>query len=146
MLALQNLKSGNCKKALQYIDDAKQWPERLGSGKPYEADIDDRLEDWLSYDCLVKSRNSKAAAQKLNDIIGFATPATARPSVNNVVTAWALKKNGKDGEKFLKDVLVAHPSNKVAQWGLDVFSGKSATLDVENNEEYVILSQWLALQ
>ena len=38
MLAVENMKSGNCKKALQYIADSKLWPERLGVGKPYDED------------------------------------------------------------------------------------------------------------
>ncbi len=33
--------------ALALIDKARAWPERLGSGKPYPADVDERLEDLL---------------------------------------------------------------------------------------------------
>ena len=33
--------------ARQHIADAREWPERLGAGKPYPADVDERLEDSL---------------------------------------------------------------------------------------------------
>ena len=148
MLAIENMKSGNCKNALQYINDSKLWPERLGSGKPYDQDIDVRLEDWLTYDCQMKTNNSKAAKQTLDKIVSYTgSTAQARPNVNNLITAWALKKNGKgdDAEKFLKNVLAKNPSNKVAQWTLDTYEGKASTIDTEPNESYALLQQWMAL-
>lgn len=149
MLALQNMKSGNCKKALQYIADSKLWPERLGSGKPYEADIDDRLEDWLSYDCLVKSKNTKAAKAKLDEIISYNKSGrrASRAMVNDVITAWALKKAGRtdEADKYVKEIVESHPSNKVAQWVSDVYSGKNATLEANGNDDD-ILQQWMSMQ
>ena len=38
------------------IADARLWPERLGAGKPYDADLDERWEDSLS--TIVKRRNA----------------------------------------------------------------------------------------
>jgi len=32
------------------IDTARQWPENLGSGKPYPENADEHLEDWLTQD------------------------------------------------------------------------------------------------
>lgn len=148
MLAVDNIKSGNCKKAQQYIADSKLWPARLGSGKPYDEDIDSRIEDWLSYECLVKSNNTKAARQMLDRIISN-KPSSGedRPTVNNLVTAWALKKAGRaaEGEKILRDVAAKYPGNKIAQWTLDAYNGKAEKLEVEANDSYDILQQLIAV-
>lgn len=148
MLAVENLKSGNCKKAIQYIDDSKLWPVRLGSGKPYDEDIDSRIEDWLNYECLVKTNNTKAANQILEKIIAYKpSSGEARPTVNNLVTAWALKKAGRaeEGEKLLKDVAARYPGNKITQWTLDAYNGKTEKLEVEDNDSYEILQQLIAV-
>ena len=69
MLAIGNMDKGNCKKALRYISQSKLWPERLGSGKPYQEDIDERVEEWLSYQCLMKTTHRKDAQEALNKIL-----------------------------------------------------------------------------
>ena len=96
----------------------------------------------------MKTKNTKAAQQTLDKIVSYTgSTAQARPNVNNLVTAWALKKNGRgdEAEKFLKDILAKNPSNKIAQWTLDVYEGKASTLDTESNESYALLQQWMAL-
>ena len=41
------MKKKNYKKAKILIAEEKQWPEHLGSGAPYPADQDTRVEDAL---------------------------------------------------------------------------------------------------
>jgi predicted Zn-dependent protease len=148
MLAMQNIKAGNCKKALQYLADSRLWPERLGSGKPYEADIDLRLEDWLSYECLVKTKNEASAAKMLDNIVSYTSKIQPQslPNVNNLISAWALKKTGKaaEAEKFLKDIAAKHPSDPIAQWTLDAYRGNATKIDLKSNENYNILQQLMA--
>ncbi|MDR1381345.1 MAG: DUF5107 domain-containing protein [Tannerella sp.] len=59
--ALESAKAGNCKKALSHIEKAKEWPEHLGAGKPYDEDIDSRAEDSLSAYCYQKLNNRTKA-------------------------------------------------------------------------------------
>lgn len=47
MLALKDLKSKNYKRALQKVQEARLWPERLGEGKPYPEAVDNKIEDDL---------------------------------------------------------------------------------------------------
>jgi tetratricopeptide (TPR) repeat protein len=47
--------------AEKLIADARLWPERLGAGKPYDADLDERWEDSLS--TVVKQRGATAASK-----------------------------------------------------------------------------------
>jgi tetratricopeptide (TPR) repeat protein len=46
--AVERIRAGNSRAALQLIATALQWPERLGTGKPYDQDVDERLEDLLA--------------------------------------------------------------------------------------------------
>lgn len=48
LLAVEQAGRRNRREAQRLVARAREWPERLGSGKPYAADVDERLEDWLS--------------------------------------------------------------------------------------------------
>ncbi|MEA4936795.1 MAG: DUF5107 domain-containing protein [Paludibacter sp.] len=47
LLAAEAIHKGNMEVARQKIAEARQWPRNLGVGKPYDENIDARLEDWL---------------------------------------------------------------------------------------------------
>jgi predicted Zn-dependent protease len=149
MLAVESMKAGDCKKALQFVTDSKLWPVRLGSGKPYDEDIDSRIEDWLSYECQLKGNNKKAAKQMLDKILAYKpSSGEAHPTVNNLVTAWALKAAGRaeEGNKMLKDVAEKYPSDKIARWTLEAYNGNASKLEVESNDSYNILQQLMAVK
>ncbi len=46
--AVERLRARDANGALALINQAREWPERLGAGKPYPADVDERLEDLLT--------------------------------------------------------------------------------------------------
>lgn len=50
MLALIATGQHEWQRAEQLVAAARLWPERLGVGRPYDADVDERLEDWLLSD------------------------------------------------------------------------------------------------
>ena len=72
----------------------------------------------------------------------------ARPTVNNLVTAWALKAAGRaeEGEKMLKDAVTKNPSDKIAQWTLEAYSGNASKLEIESSDSYNILQQLMAVK
>ena len=55
MLAVNAIAARRWDDATRLIAAAREWPERLGAGKPYAADLDERLEDWLLADVRAKS-------------------------------------------------------------------------------------------
>ena len=72
MMAVQALSNNDHKKAIQFVQAAKLWPENLGEGKPYDADIDERLENWLlyiAYSHLHKTTDAETALKKIIDFI-----------------------------------------------------------------------------
>ncbi|MEP6951623.1 MAG: DUF5107 domain-containing protein [Ginsengibacter sp.] len=153
MLAIDEMKNKNYKKALDYISAARLWPDQLGSGKPYDSDIDERLEDWLAYQCFIKLNDEKAAQQMLNKILSFPyvdNNGNISSAANNVITAWAMQKTGKEeqAEKFLQDWNKKAPTNTIAQWALNVYKGKHSYAGDEKitNENYRVLQEWIEIQ
>jgi predicted Zn-dependent protease len=129
LLAVGRLKSGAIDEALRFIDTARQWPEGLGAGKPYPSEVDERLEDWLAYECDLKRNASSDAQLLLSRIIAFPSR-PGRGSIGEVIRALALKQSGhtSQAQQFLGDWLKDDPSNEMAKWGIEVLSGNPAPL------------------
>ncbi|HTI12662.1 MAG TPA: DUF5107 domain-containing protein [Puia sp.] len=64
MQAVSYMKAHQYAKALSFIGAAKEWPENLGVGKPYEEAAEDlRLEEWMSYRCHQALHQTTAVVQ-----------------------------------------------------------------------------------
>lgn len=147
MQAVSNIKVKQYKKALQFIAEAKLWPLNLGVGKPYEEDIDERLEDWLNYQCYTSLGDDGKAMQSLRKIIAFVpkvdnTVMNFLPA-NQLVSAWAIEKtsSAKKAEDWLRNQADLYPSNKIIQWCLKVYTRKqsdSLTADEKDGEVRII--------
>lgn len=59
--AVARMRSGDTTGARELIAKAREWPERLGAGKPYPADVNEQLEDLLD-------ARARAASNQLLDI------------------------------------------------------------------------------
>lgn len=141
MQAVISIKNKQYKKALQFIASAKLWPQNLGVGKPYAEDIDERLEDWLNYQCYANLDNKTAAEQSLEKIIVF-TPKvdnTVRNFLpaNNLVTAWAIEKTSSknNAEEWLNKQATLYSSNKVIQWALNTFTKQQPVVLTEDEKD-----------
>jgi predicted Zn-dependent protease len=153
MLALDEMKRKNYNQALQYIVAARLWPENLGVGKPYDEDIDERVEDWLAYENYARLGNDQGAKQMLDHIIAFKSyqdeNGSVYPSVKSLVTAWALQKTGKPdaAEKLLKDWVKQQSENNLAKWVLNVYNGNYSELPDETltDENYRVLQEWIRI-
>lgn len=153
MLALEEMKKGKYKEALNNISLARLWPENLGGGKPYSEDIDERLQDWLAYQNYVHLKNESAAQQMLDQIISFdkraGEVASNFLSANNLITAWALEKTGKpdQAQTYLQQLLNKNPDNVWAQWTMNAYNGKAYKLpDTKTaDENYMVLKNWISI-
>ncbi|MCV9929922.1 DUF5107 domain-containing protein [Flavobacterium sp. LS1R49] len=147
MQALAEMKNKQYKKALQFIADAKLWPENLGVGKPYDEDIDERLENWLDYQCYTSLGNNETAMKSLQKIITFNpkidnTVMNFLPA-NQLVSAWAIEKtsSAKKAEEWLRNQANLYPTNKIVQWCLQVYTkkqGNNLTEDEKDGEVRII--------
>jgi hypothetical protein len=57
--ALENVQTGKYKEALSDVEQSKLWPEHLGVGKPYDEDIDLKVENFISAYCNAKIDGAK---------------------------------------------------------------------------------------
>jgi beta-glucanase (GH16 family) len=93
MQGVAALKDKNYKSAIQFINEAQEWPENLGAGKPYNADIDSRLEHYLQYVCLKQLNKLDSAQVLLKKITAFKPGIynTIRnfQAANHLITKWA---------------------------------------------------------
>jgi predicted Zn-dependent protease len=125
MQAVQEIGNKNYKKALQFISESKLWPLNLGVGKPYDEDIDMKLEDWMSYLIYEKTGKpdmAKASLQKIVKVPG------SYPQATWLVTASAMEKlNQKDeATKWLDQLIQKYPENKILLWCKAMFLNQPA--------------------
>ena len=141
MLAVQSMKAGSFHQALKQIAKAREWPENLGVGEPYPRDVDDRLEDWLAFQCYrglgmreEAQRTLKILALQLWPKAGNLNNAKPRYLEGNnaggIIQALALKQYGHaaEGQKVLEDWMKQDTSRAMASWGVEVFEGRSVSL------------------
>ena len=139
MQAVQQLKNKNYKKALLLIAAARNWPQQLGVGKPYEDDVDERLEDWMNYRCYEKMGTRELAQASLQKIISFDPKIenTVRNFIpaNNLVTLWALEKteSKQRAADWLNEQLNDEPGNRYLFWVKAIFQNSKP--DLAGNEK-----------
>lgn len=105
------------------ISNARLYPANLGVGKPYDENIDSRIEAYMEGLC----HEAMKKADKATASWAAVTRQVAVPGINNLVSAWALRKQGKpeEGETLLNTWAGPTPS-PLAKWCLDVYDGKAA--------------------
>ena len=102
----------------------------LGVGKPYQENIDERLEDWMDYRCYLQSGEKEKAQESLQKIIQFKSKIENTVSnflpANHLVSAWAMEKlNGKtDTVEWLNAEVKKYPDNKIVEWCKQVFENE----------------------
>ncbi|TRX32029.1 DUF5107 domain-containing protein [Flavobacterium sp. ZT3R18] len=141
MQAVTEMKNKQYKKALQFIAEAKLWPQNLGVGKPYDQDIDERLENWLNYMCYTSLGDKATANESLQKIIAFSpkvdnTVMNFLPA-NQLVSAWAIEKtsSSQEAEKWLKNQANLYPTNKTIQWSLLAYTKKQSNILSEDEKD-----------
>ena len=152
MQAVGEMKNKNYTGALVFIKEAKDWPLNLGEGKPYGKDIDERLENWMSYICYNKMGNRKEADSALQQILLFDLQTDNTLSnlyaANDLITAWAMTRTGKsdDASSWMSKQKMTSPDNKSLQWAKDIFDGKKADATGINDATIRVLQQLANLQ
>src|SRR6185312_3310474 len=127
--------------------DAKKWPENLGVGKPYQENIDERLEDWMTYICYNKMKKQQLASQSLNRVTDFKpqienTVRNFLPA-NELITAWAMEKLASKAEatEWLQQEVKKYPENQIIEWCLQVFKNGQSDMPVADNAEVRLVKE-----
>ena len=86
MRAIEAMRARQFGAARSLVRAAREWPEHLGAGRPYQADIDERLEDLVDAEVLARSGKAPAARDVWRRL---AEPASAG---NDAITRMAARK------------------------------------------------------
>ncbi len=142
MVAVGEMKSARFDAALGRIAAAREWPEHLGIGKPYPADTDERLEDYLAAQCLArqgKTTQSNALLEKL------AMGGRSKPGVGRIAAALGAESLGRpsDAERILTPWLDEEPDPRVVAWVRQALAGQHAPwpAGAASTEEWRILAE-----
>ena len=84
LLGAEAFRTGNVDGAARRVASAREWPEHLGAGKPYPEDVDERVEDWMSAQCLERAGKGAEARVLLERLA--AAPKT-RGAVGGLLSA-----------------------------------------------------------
>jgi tetratricopeptide (TPR) repeat protein len=156
-LSVERMKAGLFQQALELIAKAREWPENLGVGAPYPIDIDDRLEDWLSFQCYRGLGLEKEAQRTLNILALQLWPKTG--DLNNatprllletdagvIIHSLALKEFGRadEAQKLLAQWRKDNPESELAKWGEDVLAGRFPAFPLSSPDDTArVLYAWI---
>jgi lipopolysaccharide biosynthesis regulator YciM/ribosomal protein S16 len=151
-LALQAIDKQQPGQAMRYIERCRVWPEQLGVGKPYAENLDERMEDWLSYRILQTTGKHKQAARYLNKIGAF-NPAVENGvrnflQGNNLLGAWALRgtKGYTKAQDWLHEQLERYPNDDILKWSKEKFDQEKIDERQISASEIKILTQLLGFE
>jgi tetratricopeptide (TPR) repeat protein len=131
--AAQAMKAGKYTAASKLLEMARQWPERLGAGKPYDAD--NRLEDYLDALCARKLGDKIREKKLLDDVIAFSHEHSLDTGIDRLFGVLAERDRGKTdaADKFVEELQKSDKSAG-ARWMI-------AVLEPSASEVLLILSE-----
>lgn len=124
---MEALQQNKPEQTLQWVEKSMLWPKHLGVGKPYDADIDLRVESLIQSMAYKKQGNTAMYQQAL---ARAAAPATDPGfAASEYAAALALKALGREKEGLLrlKAWEKARPDHPLAKWAVAAFNKKAKT-------------------
>ena len=140
MQAIQQLKNNKYTDAKNFVNQAREWPERLGVGKPYDEDIDDRLENWIEYLC-DRGKTKGNSEKLLQKIINYSNKSRDHGNFklsNALITAFAIEKlqDRQKATQWLQQQISLFPSGeKILTWCINKFEQKPGSAAAEEESE-----------
>lgn len=150
--ALDLIKDKKYKNALDKINAAREWPENLGVGKPY--DTDDRTQDFLTAYCLDKLGRKNEVKQWYDKVVDASKKFYTRPTANNVLPFIIYDRNNdtQSAKTLVDKIKKADTSSRPAQrWVIAVAEKDQAAMnalakDLEDNRYVDIVQKILNLK
>ncbi|MDD4592591.1 MAG: DUF5107 domain-containing protein [Parabacteroides sp.] len=137
--AADQLKRKRYAQAIHSVGDAKEWIENLGVGKPYDADMDERIENYLMAVILEKQGKVAEAASYYRKVTDRGI--SGRKSVSNeLLVAIAMKKlgNTKQANLIVDKWLANQSDSKIGQWATAIYKGNTQQAMNLLTERYTI--------
>lgn len=131
-LILKAFQKNDLKSVEALLTSARQWPENLGVGKPFE--VDERLEDYALALAMDKVGNSEKSKSALRAILNYKDANDRYLGTNVVFNLLALDRLGEKEllEKERQAFLKAAPSDSRTALGLQLYEEKEIPENPEN--------------
>lgn len=100
LLAAEALFKGNRMNAQQKISEARLWPRNMGVGKPYDENIDSRIEDWMEALIAQKTKDSVKRNEYLKKVACSENRKDTPDYLLQVLAYFQLGEKQKAGEMF----------------------------------------------
>lgn len=141
MLAIQSLEKSRVKQARERIEESFLWPRNIGTGKPYEENIDNRLENWLLAMTWLKAGNPSEAQEYYRKT---AASTHNKSSIYALLQILALYKLGQQEEAttLYNTWSEAQRTENLREWGNTFFTKNK---DKEYPFDYENLSRMIGL-
>jgi len=132
LLAIEHLERNKLDEALAYAKRSKEWPRNLGVGKPFQENIDERLEDWVTY-LILKKMNDPSSEDILKSLSATTSSKDVLPKLyshyNDLITAKALELVSDKGaaRKYLENQMENNTNEKAVEWAFRAWEDHKAT-------------------
>ena len=145
-MAMALLKEKKYTKALDAVNASKLWLENLGVGKPFDDQIDNCLEDFITARIYDKQGKRNDAKKYYEQVISYANREQFSFNSNKCLIAIAYKKLGNDemAEDFMQNWLHKSPDSNVAKWCNAILNGnlEDAKKIIIDKDEVVETAPW----
>jgi tetratricopeptide (TPR) repeat protein len=129
LYGMEHMKKKDYDAAVEWIGQARLWPENLGVGRPY--DVDNRIEDFLEGVCFNRMGKEDEARSSYDKIVKYTEEHPDMLNSNLYVTALALKNLNKqeEAENLLVKWISTDPQNIAANWAYARFHDRMKQAD-----------------
>ncbi len=144
MLAIEAMEEEEYQTAYQYLEGSKEYPEHLGTGKPYDADF--RMQDYLEWVVLRKvGRTGRAMDARLRSVEYTHQNRTSR-GTHHLFGLLALRDYGEseEAEQLIEELQERFGNNIEVRWAIAVFNGDS--MEAERLEERLLSDPRFGIQ
>lgn len=147
--AIEKVKSGKYSRALGLLEQARDWPENLGVGKPFDPDL--RIENYLSAYCLRKMKSPKA--RDFEQSVIHYTQEKERFLTWRTILGLKMLKNvdPKAADRMVEQLKENPQSDNTSKWVLAIYHNNESEAEeyadsFKNDLYFQIVSQLLHLK
>ena len=134
-------------KAERALAASKEWPENLGVGKPYDDQIDSRVEDYVESRVRSGKGDREGARACLERIAAYGDPSSSFVS-GELLSALALRELGREAEADRRVAAwsAGRPASKIVEWCTAVYKKETekARSLLENRKSEADTTPWEA--
>ena len=143
LYAIQLIRNKNYGKALAVVEKSREWPERLGVGKPFEPDT--RLQDYLAAYCLQKMNKTKEAQALQHRVVTYSLNKQKASDLNNLLALKILKEKG-ETDKAEELLRYMKATSDIHRWMAAAYADDQKTMDalekkLSDNKYFIIVRE-----